>query len=423
MRFEISAGRVLGSRYRLDNPIKPGGMGMVWQAYDQRLGRPVAVKFMVPDGMMTPQRRREMLRRFQQEAAVTARFTHVGVPAVHDLGEEDGYFYLVLELVTGMSLDDLREESGVLELPIAASVIVPLCDVLSEAHREGIVHRDVKPENVMVSERGDTKLLDFGIARVPGELGDSRLTRTGSAVGTPLYMSPEQFNREEATGRSDLYNLGMLLYEMLTGQRVIDQEQDLWERQSSGRSTHAPLDALTVGLPSAVLELADRLLAVDPAARPATADEVNSVLRPYLPAPGDPPPVEFMTCDPTRPFRALFAPEEHRAHAVARPGSTPRTFRLRTDARDLHRDARRLLTEEPAKVIDLLTERLPAFERQYGLRATEVLDLRIDLATALFARGDGRARAVCEEILRDTDGIEVLTLYHQQAQALLSSED
>ncbi|MEU3533382.1 serine/threonine-protein kinase [Streptomyces murinus] len=423
-RFEIRAGRVLRSRYRLDSPMGNGGMGTVWQAYDQLLSRRVAVKFLTPDPVATPEHRSETVRRFQQEAGVTARFTHIGVPAVHDCGEEGGNFYLVMEFVSGMCLDDLIEECGVLELPVAVSVIVPLCNVLAEAHREGIVHRDVKPSNVMVSEEGYTKLLDFGIARVPGAMGDTRLTRTGGTPGSPLYMSPEQFQGGEITARSDLYNLGCLLYEMLTGHRVLQDEQDLWERRRLGRGTHASLGALTVGLPDEVLDLVDRLLAVDPARRPATADEVNRVLRAYLPSAGDPPPAGLLPCDPTRPFRALFAPEEPRILFAVEPSSAPQTFRPRADVKDLHHEVRNLLGEDPGKAVDLLTEGLPVFGKQYGLRSPEVLDLRVDLAEALVAcHDDDKARVVCVEIREDTLGVEVLAVHHARAEGILKMLD
>ncbi|MGW2598902.1 serine/threonine-protein kinase [Streptomyces klenkii] len=420
--FEIHAGRILKSRYRLDSPLSPGGMGMVWQAYDRMLGRRVAVKFLTPGVVATPEQRGEMLKRFHQEIGVTARFTHVTVPAVHDAGEEGGHFYLVMEFIPGMSLEDLIAECGVLELPIAACVIVPLCHVLAEAHREGIVHRDLKPSNVMISEQGYTKLLDFGIAHVSGAPHDTRLTRTGGTPGSPLYMSPEQFQGGEITGRSDLYNLGCLLYEMLTGRRVLRNQRDLWDREMRGRSMHAPLGGLTVGLPDEVLELADRLLAVDPVDRPASADEVNRVLRPYLPAPGAPSPAYLLPCDPSRPFRALFGPEEPRFRYIAEPASAPRTFRPRGDAKDLHHEVRGLLAADPDKAADLLAERLPDFEKQYGLRSPEVLELRFDLTEALFALGDDeKARAVCVEIRQDTIDMEVLAIHRTRAEELLGN--
>ncbi|MEU6060336.1 serine/threonine-protein kinase [Streptomyces sp. NPDC047097] len=422
--FEIEAGRVLKSRYYLDRPLAPGGMGMVWQAYDRRLSRRVAVKFLTPGMVTTPQQRGEMLKRFQQEAGVTARLGHLPVPAVHDVDAEDGHFYLVMEFISGISLKDLIAESVVLELPIAASIIVSLCRVLAQAHREGIVHRDLKPSNVMISEQGFTVLLDFGIARVAGAPEDTQLTRTGSGPGSPLYTSPEQFEGGEVDGRSDLYNLGCLLYEMVAGRRVLRDDRDLWERRMQGRGTHTPLSALAVGLPEEVLDLVDRLLAVDPADRPATADEVNRVLRPYLPSPGDPPLSEFLQYDPTLPFREPFAPEYVRnALYAAGPSTALRAFRPRADAKDLHHEAQRLLTADPSKAVTLLTERLPDFEGQYGLRSPEVLELRFDLAKALFAQGDGdMARGVCTEILHCTLGVEVLEIYHMRAKRMLSGE-
>ncbi|WP_018547231.1 serine/threonine-protein kinase [Streptomyces sp. LaPpAH-108] len=419
--FELRAGFVLRSRYRLDSPLEQGGMGMVWQAYDQNLSRPVAVKFLAP-GMATPKERAEMLKRFIQEAGVTAQFTSVLVPAVYDAGEEHGYFYLVMELIEGMSLKDLIEESQQLELPVAVSVIVPLCHVLAEAHREGIVHRDLKPSNVMISEKGYTKLLDFGIAHVPGAPEDTRLTRTGGKPGSPLYMSPEQFEGGEVTVQSDLYNLGSLLYEMLTGRPVIAGESELWERQRLRHGTHSPLGSLTVGLPTEVLDLVERLLAFVPVDRPATADEVNRVLRPYLPAPGDPPPAGFLPCDPTLPFRELFAPEGPSIFRASEPSSITRTFRPRADIKDLHHEIRRLLAEDPAKAVDLLTERLPDFGKQYGMRSADVLDLRFDLVEAFLVQGErGEAAAVCAAVRDATHNVDVLALYHARAVEMLET--
>ncbi len=167
-----------------------------------------------------------MLKRFQQEAGVAARFTNTGVASVYDFGEEHGHFYLVMELVQGSTLDELMDECGPLELSVAASIIVPICAVLAAAHRAGIVHRDLKPSNVMVSEQGHTKVLDFGIARVEGTAVDTRLTRTGRNPGSPGYMAPEQYEGKQVTGRSDLYALGCLLYEMLAGRPVFPQDDE-----------------------------------------------------------------------------------------------------------------------------------------------------------------------------------------------------
>ncbi|MFF1416121.1 serine/threonine-protein kinase [Streptomyces sp. NPDC058280] len=424
--LEIHAGRVLRSRYRLDGPLRAGGMGVVWRAYDLALSRVVAVKFANPAAALTAEGRSEMLKRFQQEAGVTARFTNVGVPAVHDVGEEHGHFYLVMELIQGATLEDLMDECGMLELPVAASIIVPICDVLAAAHRAGIVHRDLKPSNVMISEQGYTKVLDFGIARVTGAADDTRLTGTGRNPGSPAYMSPEQYKGEEVTGRSDLYTLGCLLYEMVAGRAVFPHHGEFVLRHMHTTVTPDALGVFREGLPDEVLDLVARLLAKEPAGRPATADEVNRVLRPYLPISGDGPPVDYVLPDPTRPFREPFAPEDVplTGPRVEPPAAASLTYRPRADAKDLHHEVRRLLTTEPAKAVDLLTERLPDLGDQYGLRAREVLDLRLDLGEALLAQADrAAARVVYTGIQRDTVGVAGLEMYRTQAEEGLSRCD
>lgn len=417
--FEIRQGHVLNSHYRLDGPLRAGGMGMVWRAYDVRLSRVVAVKFANPAAALTLQGRDEMLKRFQQEAGVAARFTNTGVASVYDVGEEHGHFYLVMELVQGSTLDELMEECGPLELSVAASIIVPICAVLAAAHRAGIVHRDLKPSNVMVSEQGHTKVLDFGIARVEGAAVDTRLTRTGRNPGSPGYMSPEQYEGKQVTGRSDLYALGCLLYEMLADRPVFLQDDEFVLRHMHTTVTPDALGGLREGLPEAVLDLADRLLAKDPADRPASADEVNEILRVYLPANGDDPPDDHVFPDPTRPFRLPFAPEDvpRTGPRVELPGTVSRTYRPRADAKDLHHEVRRLLGTEPAKAVDLLRERLPDLAEQYGLRAHEVLDLRFDLAEALLAQVDREAaRDLYTAIRQDTADVDGLEMYRTRAE-------
>ncbi|WP_190120975.1 serine/threonine-protein kinase [Streptomyces inusitatus] len=427
--FDIQAGRVLRSRYRLDGPLDSGGMGMIWQAYDLAFGRVVAVKFANPAAASTIGERNEMLKRFEQEAGVTARFTNSGVPAVYDLGEEHGQFYLVMELIQGHTLKTLldeMDEGETLELSVTASIALPICDVLAAAHRVGIVHRDLKPSNVMVSERGHTKVLDFGIARVSGAAEDTRLTSLGRNPGTPGYMSPEQYRGEEVTGRSDLYSLGCLLYEMLAGRPVFPQKDEFALRHLHTTVPPDSLGALREGLPDEVLDLVHRLLAKDPAERPATADEVNRILRRYLPVSGDGPPLDYISPDPTRPFRVPFAPEDTplTGPRVELPAAASPTYRPRADAKDLHHEVRRLLTTEPAKAVDLLTEHLPTLGEQYGLRAREVLDLRFDLAEALLAQADREsASQAYTEIQRDTVGVPGLEVDRMRAEEGLAQCD
>jgi serine/threonine-protein kinase len=196
----------LGS-FVLEEPLGRGAMGTVYRAVDERLGRAVALK-MLPEA---PAADASLQRRLQQEARILAQLDHPHIVAVHELGEAEGQHYLAMELVEGGSLAER------LPLPARQAVAVArqLCDALGYAHRRGVVHRDLKPSNVLFTPAGDVKVADFGIARVLAE--DASLTRTGVAVGTPAYMAPEALGGAPPDPRVDVYALGAVLYEMITG--------------------------------------------------------------------------------------------------------------------------------------------------------------------------------------------------------------
>lgn len=202
----------LGGRYRLEVLIGRGGMGEVWRAVDQRLRRPVAVK-VLPAELAADQ---ESVARFTREAEAAAALQHPGITVVFDIGQEGGLTYLVMELLEGEDLGALiqRNPNG---LPVdqAVSLTVQLAEALAAAHSRGIVHRDIKPANVFVLRDGRLKLCDFGIAGLADAA--TRITQDGGSIGTPLYMAPEQFRGEPADPRSDLYALGCVLQELLTG--------------------------------------------------------------------------------------------------------------------------------------------------------------------------------------------------------------
>src|SRR3954469_5773425 len=218
--------RLIQGRYRLLDLIGRGGMGEVWRARDESLGRHVAVKCLKPLGPHHDQSFTGVLRvRFRREARVAAALQHRGVTVVHDFGETDGVLYLVMELLDGRNLCQLLEDNEQRPLPVGDVVDIAeqVASALAYTHQQGIVHRDLKPANIMRLTDGTVKICDFGIARLGADIGfTSRLTGTGIAMGTPHYMSPEQIGGTEVDQRSDLYSFGCVLYELTTGTPPFD---------------------------------------------------------------------------------------------------------------------------------------------------------------------------------------------------------
>ncbi|MEU1273120.1 serine/threonine-protein kinase [Streptomyces sp. NPDC005799] len=271
--------RLIHGRYRLLDLIGRGGMGEVWRARDESLGRHVAVKCLKPLGPHHDQAFTRVLReRFRREARVAAALQHRGVTVVHDFGEDDGVLYLVMELLEGRNLSQLLEDNQHHPLPVAD--VVDIADQVSAAlaytHRQGIVHRDLKPANIMRLTDGTVKICDFGIARLGHDIGfTSRLTGTGIAMGTPHYMSPEQIGGSEVDQRSDLYSLGCVLYEIATGAPPFDLD-DAWAILVGHRDTPPrPPRSRRPELPEYLEKVILDLLAKRPEQRPHDARELG----------------------------------------------------------------------------------------------------------------------------------------------------
>ncbi|MEV5712087.1 serine/threonine-protein kinase, partial [Actinoallomurus sp. NPDC052274] len=275
---------VLAGRYELLSPLGRGGMGEVWEGEDRQLRRPVAVKLLTDDALAGHTHPDELARRFAREASVTAGLRTPGVPAVYDAGTYDGGLFLVLELIRGRTLGDLMAEEGPLPVPWAAGIAAQVAAVLAAAHQGGLVHRDVKPQNVMLTGDGAVKVLDFGVAGLVDHSALSRITRTGQPVGTPAYMAPEQLHGRPATARTDLYALGCVLYEMLAGDRMFDAASpaELMHLQLE----QAPPPLRRDDLPAELDTLVRQLLEKDPERRPADARETYDRLLPYVVPPG-----------------------------------------------------------------------------------------------------------------------------------------
>lgn len=217
--IEPRPGLLLAGKYKLDVPIGAGGMATVWRATDLTIDRTVVVKLM-HDNLAGDENVR---RRFEHESKVIAKINHPNVVTIYDVGVlGKGLRYIVMEHIQGVSLRDLIDDAGSMSLHIAVMIMKQVCDGLQEAHNAGIVHRDLKPENILIQDRAiradSVKIVDFGIARLLNNESKERLTREGMIVGTIEYMSPEQLEDVELDGRSDIYALGIILFELLTGQ-------------------------------------------------------------------------------------------------------------------------------------------------------------------------------------------------------------
>jgi serine/threonine protein kinase len=286
-------------------------MGQVWQGTDVYLERAVAVKTVAADLLALPDWRRTALARFEREAKAAARLDHANITAVYDAAVTEDVCCLVMQLVDGTTLDNVIDcaDDGRLSVPAAVSVAAQLASGLSAAHAAGLVHRDLKPQNIMIHTSGLVKILDFGLVKVLSDT-DPQITVTGETLGNVAYASPELLAGEKSLdGRSDLYAVGCLLHHMLTGRPPFHAEGPA-ELVTQHLTAPSPrLADFGVDAPAAVQDLAHALLAKRPEDRPDSAADVYAALAPYLPAPHP----AFATRrmppeDPQRPFLVPHGP-------------------------------------------------------------------------------------------------------------------
>ncbi|HEY7618694.1 MAG TPA: protein kinase [Solirubrobacteraceae bacterium] len=268
------AGEILAGRYELGDRLGVGGMSTVVGAFDDRLEREVAIKLLAEHLADDSQ----FVARFRREALAAARLVHPNIVQVFDFGldEASHRHYIVMELIRGQSGAEILREERMLDIRDALSIVAQACRGLEYAHRNGVVHRDVKPGNLLRGEDGVVKLADFGIAKAISE--ESSITQVGSVLGTAAYLAPEQAAGEQAGPAADLYALGVVTYQFLSG-RLPYEAQSLTELALKQQREVPPrLDELNPAVSPQLALAVDRALALDPRQRPATADELRHAL-------------------------------------------------------------------------------------------------------------------------------------------------
>lgn len=320
-------GALLDGRYRVEDKIATGGMSTVYRGLDIRLDRPVALKVMDARYANDSQ----FLTRFQREARAVARLTDPGLVTVYDQGLDAAHPFLVMELVEGGTLRELLRERGPMPPHAAAAVLRPVLGGLAVAHRAGLVHRDIKPENVLISDDGEVKLADFGLVRAVAEAG---ITSTSVILGTAAYLSPEQVSSGIADPRSDVYAVGILAYELITGATPFSGDNPL--AVAYLRMDHdVPLPSSAIsGVPPQFDEFVARATARNPADRYADAGEMAEDL-------------DAITAELALPKFRVPAPKTSAQHAAATAHHSRLAAAPTTDHRQPVKNATRQLVREP----------------------------------------------------------------------------
>ncbi len=316
--------QILSGRYRLIRVLGEGGMARVHEAEDLRLGRRVAVKVLLAQFTNDS----EFLRRFEQEARHAASLSHPNVVGVFDVGQDGAFHYMVMELVDGQTLKEAIQASGPFSVPEAIRITIEVCAALTAAHARGLIHRDIKPQNILLTVDGVVKVADFGIAR---RTAATNLTQTGTVLGSVHYLSPEQARGQEAGPRADLYSLGVTLFEMLTGRLPFDAENPIAVAMQHVQNAPPLPRQYNRAIPPALETIVLRLLAKSPAERFADAASLAQALRGVMgqaggrtriasspPVTGGLPPVQPVAIPPVPPTGPIPGAEEPSGPAPTR---------------------------------------------------------------------------------------------------------
>lgn len=263
----LQTGQVIGGRFQIMDILGVGGMGAVYKAYDQDIDRTVALKCIRPELASQP----EVIHRFTQELLLTRQVTHKNVIRIFDVRESGGLKFITMEYVEGGDLGGLLMDKGKLPPAQALDIIQQACSGLAAAHAEGVIHRDLKPSNIMIDRQGRVVVMDFGVART--ETGDGK-TQTGAVIGTLQYMSPEQGKGEKIDARSDVFTIGLILYQMITGQLPYPAETPLASLLKRTQEAAAPVTSTDATIPRSVSAIVARCLERDPEQRYQTMDQL-----------------------------------------------------------------------------------------------------------------------------------------------------
>jgi eukaryotic-like serine/threonine-protein kinase len=266
-------------RYRIESVLGRGAMGVVYRAHDPEINRPVAIKLIRAD-LLDGAERADFIARFRHEAQAAGRCTHPNIVTIYDFATHEGNPFLAMEFVDGITLKQICQPGAKLAVADAISIVLQMLDALRAAHEMGVVHRDIKPANIMLVGGRQVKVTDFGISR----LESSELTQQGAAIGTPSYMSPEQCRGTPVDQRSDLFSTGVVLYELLSGERPFTGRNFTEVTRSVLNDAPPDLAGRDVAISSALQTVITRALAKSPAARFATAAEMAASLRATLQA-------------------------------------------------------------------------------------------------------------------------------------------
>ena len=271
----LRPGVLFDGRYEVQELLGTGGMGVVYRAFDRELGEAVAIKTLRPDTLAGDT---IALERFKQESRLARKIAHRHVVRTYDLGEVNGLYYLTMEYVEGTSLKQLIASRGKLPLAVTLTIGKQLCRALEVAHEQGVIHRDIKPQNIVVETNGFLKVMDFGIARLVHPPEGQGLTQEGASIGTPDYMSPEQLSGMEVDARSDLYAAGVVLFECVTAQLPFEADKT-WALIAK-QLVDAPPDPRTLNdeVPEALAGVILKALAKEPGDRYASAGEMHDAL-------------------------------------------------------------------------------------------------------------------------------------------------
>lgn len=428
----MSTRTVINDRYELrQTPLAKGGMGEVWEGRDVKLDREIALKFIrFPDGTAD----QELVQRFVRESRITARLEHPGVPAVFDVGTHEDRPYLVMQRVRGVSVDHLVGELGPLPVGWAAAIVAQACSVLAVAHEASLVHRDLKPGNLMLEPDGGLKVLDFGLAVALDWTDVSQITRTGQAIGTPAYMAPEQILAASSSPRSDLYSLGCVLHEMLTGEELFSGSTPYAVMNKQVDERPRPVRRVRPEVPEGLEQLMTSMLAKNPEERPESAQVTYERLLPFvtdlgmlpgtLAPPSRPSPVRMYASVLSRVFHTgnasdATAPDSTTSASSGESGresstterSSPESHGSASKASGVTRgEIERARAEASSHVkqsrysqaADVLGAVVASAGRAFGTTDDDVVDLRLDWANVLFEGGEyARAAPMYRALITD----------------------